>query len=283
MFKLAMVQMLVEGGAKSANLTRAETRIAEAAQAGARVALLPEALDLGWTDPSALTKAEPIPGGEPFERLAAAARRHDVYVCAGLTELASDAGSDSAHGAVYNTAVLIGPEGELLLRHRKLNELEIGHPYYAQGQKLETVATPLGCIGVMTCADAFAPGLVVTRSLALMGADVILSPCAWAVPPNHDNRKDPYGKEWRACYQPVAKEFSIWIAGVSNVGSMTGGPWAGHRCIGCSLAVDARGEVAAQLGYGERAEEIRMLEIKPVARPARGDGWIRVTGKSRGF
>lgn len=313
MFRLAMIQMLVEGGAKEANLARAEARIAEAAAGGARVALLPEALDLGWTHPSALTDAEPIPGGESFERLAAAARRHGVYVCAGLTELADSicgaelrpgpdpncgaglrpassegqqkgmrGGPRPAAGAVYNAAVLIGPGGDLLLRHRKLNELEIGHPYYAQGRKLEVVETPLGAVGLMICADAFARGRVVTRSLALMGADVILSPCAWAVPADHDNAAEPYGPFWIDTYQPVARDFSIWLAAVSNVGAVAGGPWAGRRCIGCSLAIDADGNVAAHLPYGERAEEIRMLDIAPVPRPARGDGWARRVAALRG-
>src|SRR6188768_3451844 len=63
-FKLAMVQMRVDGGAKDKNLARAEDRIAEAAQNGAEVVLLPEALTLGWTHPSSLTEAEPIPSGE---------------------------------------------------------------------------------------------------------------------------------------------------------------------------------------------------------------------------
>ena len=35
--------------------------IAEAAKGEAQFILLPEAMDLGWTDPSALTKAEPGP------------------------------------------------------------------------------------------------------------------------------------------------------------------------------------------------------------------------------
>jgi len=53
-FKLALIQMLVEGGALEANVERAVSRIAEAASCGADVALLPECMDLGWTDPSSL-------------------------------------------------------------------------------------------------------------------------------------------------------------------------------------------------------------------------------------
>src|SRR5512135_3329693 len=115
--------MRVTGGRKQENLAHAETRIAEAAQAGAQVILLPEALNLGWTDPSAAQEAELIPDGESCRRLSALARQHAVYVCAGLIERNG--------GRVFNSAVLLGPDGRLLLHHHKINELEIGQPYYS--------------------------------------------------------------------------------------------------------------------------------------------------------
>ena len=53
--KLALLQMLVEPGRKEANLARAEQRIAEAAARGADIVLLPEAMPIGWTHPTART------------------------------------------------------------------------------------------------------------------------------------------------------------------------------------------------------------------------------------
>lgn len=265
MFRLALIQMEVLGGEKARNLRRAETLISEAAAAGARVLLLPEALDLGWTHPSALDQAEPIPSGEACQRLAEAARQQGVYVCAGLTERAA--------GAIYNAAVLISPQGEVILTHRKLNELEIGQPFYAQGDRLTVCHTELGAIGLMICADGFARDQVISRSLGYMGADLILSPCAWAVEADHDNALQPYGELWRSAYRPVAQDFSLWIAGASNVGWITGGPWEGRKCIGCSLAIDPQGRVVVQGPYGVTAETILYIDIEPVERPARGDGW----------
>ena len=228
-FRLALVQMRVDGGRPQENLARAEERIAEAAYGGAQVVLLPEALTLGWTHPAAAAEAEPIPEGESCRRLSESARRHSVYVCAGLVE--------GEKGRVFNAAVLLGPDGQLLLHHRKINELEIGHDCYALGDRLQVAATPLGSFGLMICADAFARGQVIARSLALMGADMILSPCAWAVPADHDNTREPYGQLWRDSYGPVARDFSLWIAGASNVGWIAAGPWSGRKCIGCSLLV----------------------------------------------
>jgi len=113
-----------------------------------------------------------------------------------------------------------------------------------------------------------------------MGADVILSPSAWAVPTDHDNAKAPYGQEWRECYVPVAREFGLWVVGVSNVGPITGGPWAGRRCIGCSLVIGPGGREVIQGPYGEDAETVLHVDVQPHRRDARGSGWTNVPGGS---
>ena len=264
-FRLAMVQMRVEGGEKQRNLAHAEEMIAEAAENGADLVLLPETMDLGWTDPSARSQAEPVPDGEPASRLAQAAQQHRVLICSGLTERDGE--------RVYNSAVIIDRDGQLLCRHRKLNELDIGHEYYDQGDRLNVVHTELGTLGLMICADGFTRDRVLSRALCYMGADVILSPSAWAMPSDHDNDKQPYGDTWRHAYQPVAEEFGVWIAGASNVGRIPAGPWEGRNCIGCSLLIDPDGEEVLQGPYGADAETILYADISPRERPARGCGW----------
>ena len=51
MFKIPLIQMYVDPGNKNGNLDNAERLIMEAARNGAKVVLLPEAMDLGWTHP----------------------------------------------------------------------------------------------------------------------------------------------------------------------------------------------------------------------------------------
>jgi predicted amidohydrolase len=265
MFTLALLQMRVVGGEPERNLQRAETLLAEAAAHGAQCALLPEAMDLGWTHPSCRRAAEPIPGGIPCRRLAAAARTHGLYVCAGVVERDGE--------LVYNAAVILDPAGQVILKHRKLNELEIGHPYYAQGDRLNVYRTPLGTLGLLICADGLARDRVLAQALGYMGADVILSPSAWAVDADHDNRKDPYGGLWRRAYTPVARDFAVWIASVSNVGWITAGPWQGKQCIGCSQVVAPTGEEVLLGPYGVDAETILYVDIAAPERPARGGAW----------
>lgn len=264
MFTLALAQMRVDGGARDANLARAGQRIAEAAAAGAQVVLLPETLDLGWMHPSAVEQAGAIPDGATCTFLREAARRHRVHVCAGMVE------RDGPR--CHNAAVLIGPAGEMLLHHRKINELDIAHAAYAPGDRLGVAATPLGVFGLMICADAFAPGQSVSRTLALMGAQVILSPCAWAMPADHDNARLPYGWLWLENYCPVARESRVWIAGCSNVGPIGAGPWQGRHCIGNSLVVNPAGEPVLRGPHGVDAEALLLIDIEPVQRPRAGAG-----------
>jgi predicted amidohydrolase len=263
-FKLALAQMRVDCGAKEANLRRAEENIARAADASADVVLLPEALTLGWTHRSARTQADAVPGGESCARFQEAAKKNGAYVCAGLIERAGE--------RLFNSAVFIDPQGRLLLHHRKLNELEIAHDIYATGDRLAVAQTPLGTMGLMICADGFARGQMVSRTLGLMGADIILSPCAWVMPANHDNAKEPYGQLWLDNYCPVARDFGLWIAGCSNVGWLTDGPWKGRKCIGCSLVVGPQGKPVLAGPYGVEAEGILIADVILEPRPAHGDG-----------
>ena len=264
-FKLALVQMNVIGGDRKANLAHAREMIDEAASHVADVILLPEAMDLGWTDPSALTEAQSIPEGQTCQVLIGLAKKHGVFICSGLIEKAGD--------KVFNSAIIINRQGEIILTHRKINELDIGHPYYALGEKLNVCETPFGTIGLLICADANTENQVLTRSLAYMGADVILSPSSWAVPPDHDNVTDPYGSTWENAYMPVAKDFAVWIASSSNVGKMTAGPWKDWNGIGCSMVVNHKGELITKGPYGADADTIIYVDIEPVSRPAQGTNW----------
>ena len=270
---VGMAQMLVEGGAGEANLARAERMVLEAAARGCEIVVLPECLDAGWTHPSARTLAQPIPG-PTTARLAAAARRARVFVVAGVTE------RDDA--SIYNAAVLISPDGTLLLKHRKINELDIAHDLYAPGDRLGVARTALGTIGIAVCADNFPDSLVFAHSMARMGCQMLLSPCAWAVDADRDPDREPYGALWLSAYQPMARLYDMAVIGVSNVGWLTAGPWAGRKCIGCSLAVGAGGEVLARGPFGEEAETLIAVPIDVRPPIARGTGFAEAL-RARGY
>jgi len=260
-YDIGMGQMLVKGGAVRENLDRAVVMIDQAARKGCRLVLLPECLDCGWTFPESPRLAEPIPGSYS-DVLAKAAKANDIYVVAGLTERD---GRDT-----YNSAVLISPDMGIVLKHRKINELTIAHDIYSIGDRLGVIHTPLGTIGVNICADNFPDSLVLGHSLARMGAQIILSPSAWAVDADHDNQKNPYGGGWRRSFTELATLYDMTVISVSNVGRIIAGVWKGRKCIGCSMAVGPGGKPLADCPYGETAEYLGIAKVELTPRKAKG-------------
>ena len=87
---------------------------------------------------------------------------------------------------------------------------------------------------------------------------------------------------WRDSYSALARLYDLTIVGVSNVGPMTSGPWAGRKCIGCSLAVGPSGDVLLQGPYGEAAEALLNVEVTLRAPIARGSQ-VAAALASRGY
>ena len=159
--------------------------------------------------------------------------------------------------------MLIDPRGEILLVHRKINELDIAHDLYAIGDRLAVAHTELGTLGVSICADNFPNSLAIGHVLARMGAQLLLSPSAWAVDADYDHAAVPYGERWRRAYGELGRLYDLPVIGVSNVGWLTDGPWKGRRAIGCSLATNHRGEILAEGPFGEAAKAVLVVEVEP--------------------
>ncbi|HJO92628.1 MAG TPA: nitrilase-related carbon-nitrogen hydrolase [Victivallales bacterium] len=250
--KIGMGQILVEGGNYKSNLKKAVYMIHKAASEKCKFLVLPECLDLGWTFPKAGELAEPIPG-KYSNVLADAAVESKIYVVAGLTE--------KFENKIYNSAVLISPEGKIIKVHRKINVLDIAQDIYSIGDSLSVVETEYGKVGVDICADNFEDSHALGESLIRMGADIILSPTAWALPPCFRGDDNPCWT-WETSFKKLAKTFNVPIVGVSNVGLIKDGVWKQFSCIGNSLAVTLNGEIAAKGGLGADKEELITAEVE---------------------
>ena len=141
--------------------------IAEAARQRADLIVLPETLTYYGLRRGYVDVAEPIPGPSTayFGELA---RRHNLYIVAGLIER-------DGH-LIYNVAVLLGPDGKLAGKYRKVTlprgEIEGG---IAPGNEYPIFETRFGKLGIMICYDGFFPEIA--RELTNRGAEVI----AWPV------------------------------------------------------------------------------------------------------
>lgn len=251
-----MAQLLVEGGEPERNLERAEQLIRQGKKDSCDLILLPETLDFAWTHPSALKEAEPIPGrfSTFFSQLAV---ELNIWLCLGLTEKSGDNN--------YNTAILIDPKGNIVLKYSKVNLLEVEFPYYKVGQKLEVVNTPFGKIGLNICADNYIDSIYNGHMLARMGAQIILSPSSWTVDHFVTEEMDPYKTKWIEPLSIIAKKYQIPVLSTTSVGYIVGGPYEGKKMVGCSLAVDETG-ILAQGEFNEFAGDLKVVDItiKPI-------------------
>jgi predicted amidohydrolase len=166
--RLASVHFRPRGGKTAAGNCRLFAPLIEqAARQKADLVVLPETLTYYGTGLKYDDVAEPIPGPstEYFGQLA---KQHNLYIVAGLIERADH--------LIYNVAVLLGPDGEIAGKYRKVclprSEIEAG---VAPGHDYPVFDTRFGKLGMMVCYDGFFPE--VARQLTARGAEVI----AWPV------------------------------------------------------------------------------------------------------
>jgi predicted amidohydrolase len=146
--------------------------VADAARQKADLVVLGETLTWCGTGLKMADAAEPVPGPstEYFGQLA---KQHNLHLVAGLVER-------EGH-LIYNTAALIGPDGKLAGKYRKVTlprgEWDEG---VRPGSDYPVYSTRFGKVGIMTCYDGFFPE--VARQLSLRGAEVIAFPVAGCNP-----------------------------------------------------------------------------------------------------
>jgi predicted amidohydrolase len=146
--------------------------IAKAAEQRADLVVLPETVTYFRTGLTYVDCAEPIPGPSTayFGELA---KKHDLYIVAGLIE--------RDRHLMYNVAVLLGPDGQIAGKYRKVclprSEIEAG---VQPGSDYPVFDTRFGRVGMMVCYDGFFPE--VARQLSNNGAEVIAFP-VWGCNP----------------------------------------------------------------------------------------------------
>ena len=166
--RLAAVHFRPSGGKSPAdNCHQFEPFIVEAARQKADLVVLGETLTSVAMGKGFAEVAESIPGASTqfFGELA---QKHHMYIVAGLVEREGY--------LVYNTAVLMGPDGNLVGKYRKTSlprdEVKAG---ICPGSEYPVFQTRFGKVGLMICYDGFFPE--VARELSNRGAEVI----AWPV------------------------------------------------------------------------------------------------------
>lgn len=189
--------------------------------------ILPELWRVGYYNfASYHSKAETLKG-ETVCFLAKLAENLRAYVLGGSF-------IEECAGSLYNTAVLLDREGNVLDSYRKTHLLNYGSKERAilsPGDGGKVVKTGLGSFGIAICYDLRFPELF--REMSMKGAQVFLLPAAWPL-----SRMEA----WEVLCRARATENQAYVIACNS---------AGRRLLGRSMVVDPWGVKIAALGNGE--------------------------------
>lgn len=218
MTKLAIIQKAPVFLDKKKTIAMAASLVEEAAKGGADLVIFTEAFIPGY--PAWIWRLKP--GGDyalsseihsrllknavnlesnDLDPLYAAARKHNVIIVCGMDERESQL----SRATLYNTVVVIGPDGKLLNRHRKLMPTNPERMVWGFGDAtgLKVVETTAGRIGTLLCWENYMP--LARYALYAQGVEIYIAP-------TYDS-----GDGWIGSLQHIAREGCCWVVGSGNI------------------------------------------------------------------
>ncbi|MVW74729.1 carbon-nitrogen hydrolase family protein [Pseudomonas xionganensis] len=239
---LAVVQMVSQANVLD-NLAQARLLLEQAADRGARLAVLPENFAaMGHPQLARLGRSEAYGEGPILPWLAQTARDLGLWIVAGTLPLPPD---DAPEAKPHACSLLIDEYGQRVARYDKLHlfDVEVGdsHGHYresddfASGSRVVVADTPVGRLGMTVCYDLRFPELY--SALREAGAELISIPAAFTAVTG--------AAHWQVLTRARAIETQCYVLAAGQGGSHPGG----RQTFGHSAIIDAWGRV-----LGEQAE-----------------------------
>jgi nitrilase len=212
MTKIAIVQEAPILFDRKKTIEKAVKLIDQAASSGAELVVFPEAYISGY--PSWIWRLRPggdwgtseelhsrlldsavdIDAGD-LKPLCDSAKNNNITIVCGLNERESKL----SKATLYNTVVIIGKEGNILNRHRKLMPTNPERMVwgFGDGSGLNVVDTPTGRVGALLCWENYMP--LARYTLYSQGVEIYVAP-------TYDS-----GDDWLGTMQHIAREGRCWV------------------------------------------------------------------------
>ncbi len=246
------------------NLAQAEDLIQLAVNRGAELICLPENFSfLGDEAEKTRLSQEIAEKSEKF--LITIAQRYQILLLGGGFPVPVENASNGNQGKMYNTALLIGREGEELARYQKMHLFDVNLPDGNTYQESATVlagnelppvyiSEKYGNLGLSVCYDVRFPELY--RHLSQLGANVLFVPAAFTAFTGKDH--------WQVLLQARAIENTSYVIAPAQVGMHT----PRRQSHGHAMIVDPWGIVMADAGdrIGVAIAEIQPSRIDQIRR-----------------
>lgn len=236
MSNLAVIQMASQADIRE-NLDNARRLLEQAAENGAKLAVLPENFAaMGRRDWAALGQAEAQGAGPVLPWLWQTARDLGLWIVAGTLPLPPD---DRPEGKPCACSLLIDEQGERVARYDKLHLFDVQvadtqgryceSDDFAHGNRLVVVDTPVGRLGMTICYDLRFAELY--NALRAAGAELISVPSAFTEVTGMAH--------WQVLIRARAIETQSYILAANQVGAHPGG----RKTYGHSAIVDPWGRI----------------------------------------
>jgi predicted amidohydrolase len=199
---VAIVQMAPVLGEPEENLVKMSDFVSTiASQQRVDLIVFPELVTSGYELGVRFTEiAQRVPG-PTINLMSQRANEHGVYIAFGMVT------KERVESVLYNSAVMVGPDGELVDVYNKIHLRGEERMAFREGFKLPVFDTELGTIGLMLGWDLAFPE--VARSLALEGAELL---CVMA------NWETSSIDEWKTYLRARAYENTLFVAGANRIG-----------------------------------------------------------------
>lgn len=155
---------------------------------------------------------------------------------------------EKVESILYDAAVLIGPDGEVIGDYRKVHLQDEERLAFRPGYRYRTQECSFGEIGMLLGWDLAFPEAA--RSLALGGAEIV---CVLA------NWKQPHIDEWRTYLLARAYENAIFVAAANRVGEEYT-----YSFFGQSMIVGPRGEIHALVDEPEEGYAVARINLDQI-------------------
>jgi len=175
--------------------------------------------------------AERVPGPS-VNLLAQRAADYSTHIVFGLVT------KEKVESVIYNAAIVLGPDGELLGEYRKLHLPGEERLAFRPGYRLPVIETAIGQLGVLIGWDLAFPEAA--RSLSLDGADLLCVSANWGHSPAQERESSI--EEWHVYAQARALENAFYVIASNRVGEEYS-----YHFFGESIIVGPRGEVYASI------------------------------------
>lgn len=229
---------MASGPNVTGNLNEAGRLIANAAEQGARLVVLPEFFAImGMTDQDKIAVREQPGKGAIQSFLGEMARQHKIWLVGGSIPLASNDPEK-----VLNSCMVFDDQGEPVARYDKIHlfNLELGNENYNEARTIEpgkhvvVIDSPFGRIGLAICYDLRFPELF----RAMKDVDIIVLPSAFT---------ETTGKmHWEVLARARAVENLAYVIAAAQGGYHVNG----RETHGNSMVIDPWGRVLDRLPRG---------------------------------